>query len=275
MCGIAGTLLAPSESRNIKEVCDLFTANLIANESRGKEATGALIVQEDSTWLLEKAALPASEFVKTPAYRKLIATVNKNTLLLLGHTRKPTKGSPENNNNNHPIVRGSTIGVHNGTLANDDDIFLKHLRAGAESRIGAVDSEAIFALIDELPHEPSLPKHCNSLSHLSKLFLGSYTTLYLHPKDPFRLYLLKYNNPMSVHHSPQYKGLFFSSRYIFLRKAFGRSVITEALPSRSGYIFDSRLIARRGKTPLLTFPLAGQDAIVQHVSLLDVNGNLK
>lgn len=263
MCGIAGILLGKTERHISEQLCELFTANLIANEIRGKEATGALVVQNDSSWYLEKAALPATEFTQTTAYRKLLSRVNKNTTLLLGHTRKPTKGTPANNYNNHPIVRGNTIGVHNGTLSNDDEIFLTHLKAGKESRIGAVDSEAIFALIDELPRDISMAKQCEALSRMSGLLHGSYTSIYLHPKEPSRLYLLKYNNPMSVHYSPRHQALFFSSRYIFLRKAFGRAVITEALPSRSGYVFDARIIQQKGKSPFLTFPLSRQNAIVE------------
>ncbi len=263
MCGIAGILLGKTEQHNSKQLCELFTANLIANEIRGKEATGALVVQNDCSWHLEKAALPATKFTKTQAYRKLLSRVNRNTTLLLGHTRKPTKGTPTNNYNNHPIVRGDTIGVHNGTLSNDDEIFLTHLKAGKESRIGAVDSEAIFALIDELPRDTSMVQQCEALSRMSELLHGSYTSIYLHPKEPSRLYLLKYNNPMSVHYSPGHQALFFSSRYIFLRKAFGRAVITEALPSRSGYVFDAIKIPQKGKSPFLTFPLARQDAILE------------
>lgn len=262
MCGIAAILLSKTTTRNSKEICDLFTANLIANEIRGKDATGTLVLQNDCSCYLEKAALPATEFTQTDAYKKLLAKVNNNTALILGHTRHPTKGSPKNNYNNHPIVRGNTIGVHNGTLSNDDEIFLKHLKAGKESRIGAVDSEAIFALIDELPRNISIAKQSEALSRISEMLHGSYTTLYLHPDDPSRLYLLKYNNPMSVHYSPEFKALFFSSRYIFLRKAFGRAVITEALPSRSGYIFDSKLIQKNGKIPLLSFSLGKHNAII-------------
>jgi len=263
MCGIAGILLTQSKDRDLDKIRELFTANLIANEARGKDATGALIVQKNSEWFLEKDALPATLFTQTASYRKLLERINHNTVLILGHTRKPTKGTPEDNNNNHPIVRGETIGVHNGTLSNDDEIFLKHLKAGKNSRIGAVDSEAIFALIDEIEKDAPLTKQCAAISAVSYLLHGSYTTIYMHPKDPCRLYLLKYNNPMSVHYSPDLQGLFFSSRYLFLRKAFGRSVITEALPSRQGYVFESRLIRRRGKKPILTFPLAIQDDMIQ------------
>jgi glucosamine 6-phosphate synthetase-like amidotransferase/phosphosugar isomerase protein len=259
MCGIAGILLAQGHKQNVQTIRELFTANLLANEVRGKEATGVLIVQSDGSYLLKKDALSASEFVKSSAYQAALAAVGPETVLLLGHTRKPTKGSPRDNNNNHPIIRGRTIGVHNGTLSNDDEIFQKHLKSGPESRIGAVDSEAIFALIDELPHGLPMTEKGSAITGISSFLHGSYTTLYCHPDTPSLLYLLKYNNPMSVHYAPEFQGLFFSSRYIFLRKTFGRSVITEALPSRHGYIFDARSIPERGKRPSLSFPLVKQE----------------
>lgn len=66
------------------------------------------------------------------------------------HTRWATQGSPENNDNNHPIVTGGVVGVHNGHLNNDDELF-KWI--GGE-RIGQVDSEAAFALLDRGGMQP-------------------------------------------------------------------------------------------------------------------------
>ncbi|MEN8189389.1 MAG: hypothetical protein ABFS19_06040 [Thermodesulfobacteriota bacterium] len=263
MCGIACTMFAPSaDTAQRKNGAAVFTANLKANEARGKDASGVLLLRKDGSYLIEKAPVRATEFVEHKGYQKIIDGVDNDCVLLLGHTRRPTKGTVTNTNNNHPIVRGGTIGVHNGTISNDDEIFNHHLQAGTDSRIGSVDSEAIFALIDETPYQRTLTRHSETLSELSQLLLGSYTTLYTQPVDPYRLYLLKYNNPISVHYSPQHRSLFFSSRYVFLRKAFGRAVITECLPSRFGYIFDARLLVRRKKTPLLSFPLAQQSDIL-------------
>ena len=178
--------------------------------------------------------------------------------MLLGHTRDPTKGSPQIPSNNHPIVRGDTIGIHNGTIKNDDEIFLRLIDMKTSGRIGSVDSEAIFALIERMPRSHDLSDYARRLHTLSMLLAGSYTILYFHPDEPYILYLLKYNNPISVHFDPELNSLFFSSRYLFLRKAFGRSVISEALPSRMGYVFDARRIKEFGKQPLLAFPLADQ-----------------
>jgi glucosamine 6-phosphate synthetase-like amidotransferase/phosphosugar isomerase protein len=60
------------------------------------------------------------------------------------HTRYATQGSPSNNDNNHPILIPDTvIGIHNGIILNDDDLFAEH----GWQRIAEVDSEAIFHLI--------------------------------------------------------------------------------------------------------------------------------
>jgi len=60
------------------------------------------------------------------------------------HTRMATQGSPENNHNNHPIITGNIVGVHNGVMHNDYNLFQK---IGPGRRIAQVDTEAIFAAI--------------------------------------------------------------------------------------------------------------------------------
>jgi glucosamine 6-phosphate synthetase-like amidotransferase/phosphosugar isomerase protein len=67
------------------------------------------------------------------------------------HTRWATKGSPTIETNNHPIVRPGIVGVHNGVISNDDEIF----DLLATERLGEVDSEAAFALIAESNMHPT------------------------------------------------------------------------------------------------------------------------
>ncbi len=266
MCGIAGILISPGRTaEQLEKISTLFTANLIANEERGREAAGLVLLDRDGNWQLNKAAMTASEFVHTDGYRHTLAALSAKTTLILGHTREPTKGTVSDNANNHPIVRGSIIGVHNGTIKNDDAIFSNQAINGR--RIGSVDSEAVFALLDSIADQMNQPSYEEKLIELSRLLVGSYTILYLNPALPYQVFLLKYKNPMSVHWDAKLGALFFSSRYLFLRKSFGRAVITEALPGRTGFMFDARQIAERGKQPVRTFPLADS-------TLEDDNGEL-
>jgi glucosamine 6-phosphate synthetase-like amidotransferase/phosphosugar isomerase protein len=67
---------------------------------------------------------------------------------VLLHVRDYTKGHPMIAANNHPIRHGSVVGVHNGIILNDDEIFAAHDFDRAEPGM-TVDSEAIFALAEE------------------------------------------------------------------------------------------------------------------------------
>jgi glucosamine 6-phosphate synthetase-like amidotransferase/phosphosugar isomerase protein len=254
MCGLTGVLLSDCAGASERDrIGDLFTRNLLANEERGREATGAALLKRDGTVLVEKAPLPASRFVESPEYERFLEALDGETAIMLGHTRRPTKGEAENAGNNHPIVAGDVVGVHNGTITNDEDIFLRRNNIGI--RCAEVDSEAIFALVDSVGSGHSLQCYVSGLQEASSWLLGSYTTLLFNRCMPDHLFLLKYDNPISAHYSSELGALFFSSRYIFLRKTFGRSVITEALPSKMGYVFDRRRLPEIGKQPVLQFPL--------------------
>jgi glucosamine 6-phosphate synthetase-like amidotransferase/phosphosugar isomerase protein len=64
---------------------------------------------------------------------------------LLVHVRDFTKGHPSLAANNHPIRHGAVVGVHNGIIGNDDELFAEYGIARAEPGM-TVDSEIIFAL---------------------------------------------------------------------------------------------------------------------------------
>ena len=74
--------------------------------------------------------------------------------------------------------------------------------------------------------------------------------------------VLKHLRPLCLHYEERWQALFFSSRYIFLRKAFGRSVITEALDSGKGYYFDAAQLPDYGNRPIFTFDIVEQHAKV-------------
>lgn len=64
----------------------------------------------------------------------------------VGHVRFFTNGTPENMANNHPIVHGGVVGVHNGVLRNWESIIKQ---TGREDDTAEVDSEAIFAAVNK------------------------------------------------------------------------------------------------------------------------------
>lgn len=253
MCGLAGILLYPTERSEADwaAIRHCFSQTLIYNEERGREAAGVAIVQREGACRVVKQPVSASELVEMRAYADLLATVNAGTTCLLGHTRAPTKGSRWDNANNHPLLTGQVIGVHNGHIDNDDELF----RELSLPRRGQVDSEIIFRLLDTIALNGSAAAYLDAVRRRAGMLRGPFSTLSVDLVWPGRLLALKKDKPLCVHYHEPWQALCFSSRYLFLRKAFGRSVITEALPSRHAYLFDAFRLPGRGKQPVGSLPL--------------------
>lgn len=140
MCGIAGFSISDKDHRHID--CRTLAKNLARQiERRGRDATGIAWSEttEDGVgvWYM-KDHEPATSFLHS------IDQIPRHTRTAIIHTRYATKGSPQNNDNNHPIVVGHTVGIHNGSIRNDDEI----IEMVGTGRTGQVDTEAIFRLID-------------------------------------------------------------------------------------------------------------------------------
>ncbi|HLM93862.1 MAG TPA: hypothetical protein VK273_08635 [Gaiellaceae bacterium] len=98
----------------------------------------------------------------------------------LVHVRDYTKGHPSLEANNHPIRHGSVVGIHNGIIRNDEEIFAEYGFERAEPGM-TVDSEAIFALM-ELER--------SSAQALDKLY-GSMASAWMDEREPEVVYLAR------------------------------------------------------------------------------------
>ncbi|MGC9357657.1 MAG: class II glutamine amidotransferase [Anaerolineae bacterium] len=255
MCGLTGVLLYP-EARSPEQWAMLqriVTSNLISNEIRGREASGVVVIQRSGEYRLFKQPVAASTLVRMMGYREAMRLIDKETVCILGHTRMPTKGSRWHNVNNHPLLAGHVLGIHNGVIENDDLLFST---LGLD-RSGEVDSEIIFRLQDDVDPASSNGSYAAHLQERILLLSGRFATLSVDLRRPTELLALKHLRPLCLHYDKDSHALFFSSRYVFLRKAFGRSVITEALDSGFGYCFDALSLPQLESQPACTFALTG------------------
>lgn len=254
MCGLAVTLLAPAQRSHeeLDRIWEIFKENLVQNEERGKEASGVGFVLADGTRRVWKRPCPASEFVLTDDFRKHAREAfTQDIVCLFGHARKPTKGEVNHSLNNHPITTKNLIGIHNGEVSNDDSLFGNF----SMPRKGMVDSEAIFALLEGIPPGVKGQAYRRAIASRINLVQGKLTSVSMDVRRLGELLVLKRDMPLSMHYEDSIHALFFSSKYIFLRKAFGRSVVTEALESRQGYIFKIREFSKLAQRYSQTFSL--------------------
>lgn len=254
MCGLAAVLMHPQErsAAEWQQIRDLFTQTLLHNQERGREAAGVALIATDGSCRLYKQPGLVSALVQTADYQAILSALGPTTTCLLGHTRLPTKGTPLNNANNHPLWVGKTVGIHNGYIRNDDELFA---RLGLYPRQAEVDSEIIFRLLDQegWATEEGVPSAAARQQAL--LLDGTFATLSVNLCRPSRLLALKHACPLCLHYERGLQALFFSSRYIFLRRAFGRSVVTEALSPDHGFTFDALDLPVAAGQPRAAFAL--------------------
>jgi asparagine synthetase B (glutamine-hydrolysing) len=147
MCGIAGYSLAPHSQLDRTLAAQ---ALLAAIAERGTDAVGYAYpanAGKNGPLVVVKQQTPASKLLEHVA-------VPEGTNELLVHVRDFTKGHPSVPANNHPIKHGPVVGVHNGRIANDDELLAEHPCARAEPSM-TVDSEAVFAIAAHFSNDAS------------------------------------------------------------------------------------------------------------------------
>jgi glucosamine 6-phosphate synthetase-like amidotransferase/phosphosugar isomerase protein len=170
MCGIAGYSVGV-ESRIDKTLA--AQALFAAIAERGSHAAGYAYRRRDGLARVHKQRTGASRILDAVA-------IPADATDALFHVRDYTKGHPSLPANNHPIRHGSVVGVHNGVIANDEQLFERHAFERAEPGM-SVDSEAIFALVERRPGVPSA---------LEELY-GTMATAWLDERSPETVFVAR------------------------------------------------------------------------------------
>jgi len=170
MCGIAGySVSSSSHVDRTLAAQTLFTA--IAE--RGSDAVGYAYRAGSGPIVTHKQRTGASELLDA-------VEVPQEATQALFHVRDYTKGHPSLAANNHPIRHGAVVGIHNGIIANDEEIFARNGFQRAEPGM-TVDSEAIFALVEEADDRKAA----------LELLYGSMATAWLDERVPDALFVAR------------------------------------------------------------------------------------
>jgi glucosamine 6-phosphate synthetase-like amidotransferase/phosphosugar isomerase protein len=138
MCGIAGYSLSAGSSVDRTLAAQALLAGIA---ERGADAVGyAYRGAGEGGIAVHKQQSGASALLER-------VRVPEGVTQALVHVRDYTKGHPTIAANNHPVRHGAVVGIHNGIILNDDDLFAQHRIERWEPEM-TVDSEAIFAIVD-------------------------------------------------------------------------------------------------------------------------------
>lgn len=170
MCGIAGYSLDADSGVDRTLAAQALLAGIA---ERGADAVGYAHRGSDADVSIHKRRSGATALLEDV----LLPTSTTDALV---HVRDYTKGHPTILANNHPIRHGSVVGIHNGIIANDEEIFDRYDLRRAEPEM-TVDSEAIFALVNTHPVGGS------ALEQLH----GTMATAWLDERTPTILYLAR------------------------------------------------------------------------------------
>lgn len=200
MCSIWGLgLLNGSVLDDTAVLKHLIVQLGIAGESRGRQATGVAFGHKDKI-AVSKRNVNAETFFDSDEfnlafdkYGRLDNPDDDGPISIIGHNRFKTKGTLLNNDNNHPIVTENVVGVHNGCIANDDQLF----RELDLFRRAQVDSEILFRLLDRYINGQKM-NYRTAIHKLSRNVMGSYAFAAINRKQPYMLYLVKGSSPLFV-----------------------------------------------------------------------------
>jgi glucosamine 6-phosphate synthetase-like amidotransferase/phosphosugar isomerase protein len=249
MCAIFGIGFQKNTKIGESVVARKIMRNLfVENMMRGRTASGIAYVNVDEIVVLKEAVM-GSAFIELPEYKKLEDTQmvlsssteskREDVTFAMGHCRLKTKGTEENNKNNHPIVTGDVVGVHNGVITNDDQLFDKYRTEF--DRKADVDSEIIFALINH-HSKIDITDISSAIIKTSNELIGSFSCTMVHRSQPHILWFFRNHNPCDILHYKEEGIIIWSSARFFIDESVkGLSLSSPEIidfPQRSGLAID-------------------------------------
>lgn len=239
MCGIYGIAFVSTKKTKASVIRSIIRKLAIASQARGTHATGLSFASKKGITLF-KHNVSARKFLTLENANKAIRdgvdfSENSRVYSMIGHTRYQTQGTHRNPDNNHPIKTGSIVGVHNGSIINDDEIF-KYLESKDNDdikRIAQVDSEAIFAYINHVGKVHKFPNKMvdknlvgNTGSPITAAIketvpeiTGSLACAMQDADNPKSLWIFRKTNPVVVLYYRQEGLVIFASDKLYIQDA--------------------------------------------------------
>ena len=268
MCGIA-TLALGRRSRGripynlLRNVCKELMVEL---QPRGIDAAGIAVINEGAESKVFKMPLRPERLVVRPMYDEMLGRIGPHTNFIMLHARATTVGSTEENFNNHPIITPPIVGIHNGTLYNEDRLFDRF--DGDFERDGDVDSEIIFKLYLHFVEQGLNPKQ--AMSQTGSLLDGAFTGALVDMRNPAQMIMFKHERSLCVFRFPHYDMILAVSEAKFydrVAKRLGMKAkeTCEFVYDGTGMLFDLN-VKKRITDEIIDFDIPVKKGYVQRYS---------
>jgi glucosamine--fructose-6-phosphate aminotransferase (isomerizing) len=154
MCGIFGVVFGRDERITTSFAGQGIEKLYRCSQTRGSEAAGLAVHHGAGIEVLKQAGT-VDRFLENPRYIEILRGALEKyarnlaadapvRLAMIGHTRLVTNGFQSNVDNNQPVVARGTVGIHNGIIVNDEELWTRHRELVRESE---VDTEVLVSLV--------------------------------------------------------------------------------------------------------------------------------
>ena len=134
MCGIFGFVATQDAQLIAADLRSILAKFFKLSEKRGREAAGLALMCGSSVDVFKRPG-QAHEMARSDDYltfvNQFIARVSEPNqtgtqlppLIAIGHSRLVTNGAESVTRNNQPVISKYSVGIHNGIVVNDDELW--------------------------------------------------------------------------------------------------------------------------------------------------------
>lgn len=190
MCGIFGVIANKNCKYNSKQLKGFVERLALLSKARGKDSSGfAFKNYTKKTINILKGDVPINELFSEPQYEQLMedetsSYLNSNIFVVIGHARLVTNGTQLKEYNNQPVTKDGVIGIHNGIIVNDKELWSNN---PGMSRNYDIDTEVLLSLVGKYLKE--FGDLGQTLNKINSIVEGTVSTaLFFNNNDEFALY---------------------------------------------------------------------------------------
>ncbi|MHC1738592.1 MAG: hypothetical protein AB9882_11345 [Ignavibacteriaceae bacterium] len=191
MCGIFGVIAKESEYKK-EDLVKILETLARLSQVRGKDSSGLAVRSESGNQIeVLKGPVSVDELLDTEEYNGLRNRIlkeskenSRHVFAALGHARLVTNGSQLEDENNQPVTKDGIVGIHNGIIVNETELWNKYPTLKREYDI---DTEIIYSLFRmHLNHYNDSMK---ALKDTNAELLGTVSTgFFINDRDEFIVY---------------------------------------------------------------------------------------